>query len=73
MMIYFNFSVPVDISNKDEMLKIIKSTVGTKFIKKWSDLACQIAYEATSTVTLEESGRREIDIKRYAKVEKVSK
>jgi T-complex protein 1 subunit gamma len=37
-----------------------------------SDLACNIALDATATVALEENGRREIDIKRYAKVEKVS-
>ena len=35
------------------------------------DLACQIALDATRTVYLEENGRKEIDIKRYAKVEKV--
>ncbi|XP_064620836.1 T-complex protein 1 subunit gamma-like [Lineus longissimus] len=64
-------SRPVDTSNRDEMLKIIKSCVGTKFISKWSDLACKIALDATKTVALEEHGRKEIDIKRYAKVEKV--
>ena len=37
-----------------------------------SDLACKIALDAVSTVVLEENGRKEIDIKRYAKVEKVS-
>ena len=36
-----------------------------------SDLACQIALDATATVSLEDGDRREIDIKRYAKVEKV--
>lgn len=36
-----------------------------------ANLACEIALKATSTVFLEENGRREIDIKRYAKVEKV--
>ncbi|XP_048732681.2 T-complex protein 1 subunit gamma-like [Ostrea edulis] len=64
-------SVPVDIKNRDEMMKIVKSCVGTKFISKWSNLACEIALKATSTVLLEENGRREIDIKRYAKVEKI--
>lgn len=64
-------SVKVDVTNRDEMLKIIKSCVGTKFIKKWSDLACQIALDATATVSLEDGDRREIDIKRYAKVEKI--
>ena len=33
---YYNvFSVTVDINDKQEMMKIIKSTIGTKFIKKW--------------------------------------
>ncbi|KAI0228718.1 T-complex protein 1 subunit gamma [Lamellibrachia satsuma] len=64
-------SVKVDVTDRNEMLKIIKSCVGTKFIKKWSDLACQIALDATATVSLEDGDRREIDIKRYAKVEKI--
>merc|ERR1711893_394336 len=64
-------SVPVDVTNREEMLKIVKSSLGTKFIKKWMDLACNIALEATATVALEENGRKEIDIKRYAKVEKI--
>lgn len=36
------------------------------------DLACNIALDATTTVMVEENNRKEIDIKRYAKVEKVS-
>ena len=36
-----------------------------------SNLACKIAIEAVNTVRMEENGRVEIDIKRYAKVEKV--
>lgn len=63
--------VPVDINNRDEMMKIIKSCIGTKFISKWSDLACKIALEAVSTVSMEENGRKEIDIKRYARIEKI--
>ena len=34
-------------------------------------MACKIAIDAVNTVRIEESGRVEIDIKRYAKVEKV--
>lgn len=64
-------SVPVDTNNRKEMLKIVNSCVGTKFISKWSELACNIALDATATVALEENGRKEIDIKRYAKVEKI--
>ena len=36
------------------------------------DLACGIALDATSTVAIEENNKKEIDIKRYAKVEKVT-
>jgi len=36
-----------------------------------SDLACKIAIDAVKTVRVEENGKVEIDIKRYAKVEKV--
>lgn len=64
-------SVPVDIDNRDEMLKIIRSAVGTKFINKWGDLACNIALDAVRTVMKEQNGHKEIDIKNYAKVEKV--
>ena len=53
------------------MLKIIKSCIGTKIINKWADMACRIALDAVTTVSLVANGRREIDIKRYAKVEKV--
>jgi T-complex protein 1 subunit gamma len=53
------------------MIKIIKSCIGTKFVSKWSDLACKIALDAVSTVAMDENGRKEIDIKRYARIEKV--
>jgi len=36
-----------------------------------ADLACEMALDAVKTVAVETGGRREIDIKRYAKVEKV--
>jgi len=61
----------VDVNNRERMLQIVKSCIGTKFISRWSDLACQIALDSVSTVFMEENGRKEIDIKRYAKVEKI--
>lgn len=35
-------------------------------------MACNIALDAVNTVMYEENGRKEIDIKRYARVEKVN-
>merc|ERR1719312_1967820 len=65
-------ATPIDLTDKVAVRKVIESCVGTKFISKWSDIACDIAMEAVKTVTVEsQGGKREIDIKRYAKVEKL--
>lgn len=64
-------SIAVDVNKTEEVIKIIKSCIGTKFMSKWSELACKIALEAVQTVSIEENGRKEIDIKRYARIEKV--
>eukprot|EP00126_Sphaerothecum_destruens_P008252 Sdes_comp20147_c0_seq2m13265 len=64
-------SVPVDVENRDEMMRVVSSCVGTKFIKRWSDLACQIALDAVNIVKLHAGSSVEVDIKRYVKVEKI--
>uniref|UniRef100_A0A4W4GIQ4 T-complex protein 1 subunit gamma n=1 Tax=Electrophorus electricus TaxID=8005 RepID=A0A4W4GIQ4_ELEEL len=63
-------SMPVDANDRDMMLKIINSAINTKALSRWSSLACNIALDAVRTVEMEENGRTEIDIKKYAKVEK---
>ncbi|XP_005356940.1 T-complex protein 1 subunit gamma [Chionomys nivalis] len=64
-------STPVDVNNRDMMLNIINSSITTKVISRWSSLACNIALDAVKTVQFEENGRKEIDIKKYARVEKI--
>merc|ERR1719392_612928 len=64
-------SIPIDVNNDVEMLKVLKSCLGTKFLSQWSDMSCKIALQAVRTCSTEQYGRKEIDIKRYAKVEKV--
>lgn len=64
-------SKPIDLENEEQMVAIVKSCVGTKLMKQWEGLACDIALRAVKTVAAEADGRQEIDIKRYAKVEKV--
>lgn len=53
------------------MLKIVHSAINTKALSRWSELACSIALDAVRTVEVDDNGRKEIDIKKYAKVEKV--
>jgi T-complex protein 1 subunit gamma len=66
-------SVSVNLENKKEVINLINATIGTKMISRWAGKMCDLAYEAVKTVSMEESvGRKkEIDIKRYARVEKV--
>jgi len=65
------FSIPLPMDDENKLIEVIQSCIGTKFIGTWSDLACGIALNAVKTVKIKEEGRTEIDIKRYAKVEKV--
>ncbi|KAG7256653.1 LOW QUALITY PROTEIN: hypothetical protein CRUP_032961, partial [Coryphaenoides rupestris] len=64
-------NVPVDLSDRSVMLNIINSAINTKALSRWADMACNIALDAVRMVEMEENGRKEIDIKKYAKVEKV--
>jgi T-complex protein 1 subunit gamma len=64
-------AINVDLNDKAEMMKIIKSCIGTKMVSQWSDLMCNLAYDAVKTVACQVDGKKEIDIKRYARVEKV--
>lgn len=64
-------SIPVDKNDNNAVANVVRGCIGTKFIGKWADLAVKIALDAVNTVTLTENGRTEVDIKRYAKVEKI--
>jgi hypothetical protein len=54
------------------MYKIINSSIGTKFVSRWSNLMCGLALKAVRTVSLDiGSEKKEVDIKRYARIEKI--
>lgn len=61
----------IDIKNKDQMRELIQSTVGTKFSVGMGNLISDMALEAVLTVARDIGGRMEVDVKRYAKVEKI--
>ena len=64
-------SQPVNIDSDKEMMKIIGASIGTKMAARWSDLMCRLALDAVRIVAIDVGGRREVDIKRYARIEKV--
>jgi len=65
-------ATPLDTSDHDLMVKLIESCTGTKFIARFSKVMVELALEAVKTVFIDDGGRKEIDIKRYAKVEKIA-
>lgn len=64
-------SIPIDTTNDEEMLALIKTSIGTKFVMRWSDLMCKLALQAVRVVAQDDDGMKTVDIKRYARVEKV--
>lgn len=64
-------SVKVDTNQRSELSKIIQSCIGTKFIRSWGELMTNLALDAVLTVKQEMGDHKEIDIKRYARIEKV--
>ncbi|KAL2160067.1 hypothetical protein VTH06DRAFT_1722 [Thermothelomyces fergusii] len=67
-----DISLPIDVNDDKAMHQLISSSIGTKFVSRWSELMCSLALKAVRTVTWDVgNGKREVDIKRYARVEKV--
>ncbi|SLM34962.1 t-complex protein gamma subunit [Lasallia pustulata] len=65
-------SLPVNINDDKAMYSLISSSIGTKFVSRWSELMCNLALKAVRTVSHEVGGgKKEVDIKRYARVETI--
>tara|TARA_R110002050_G_scaffold258552_5_gene397922 strand:+ start:699 stop:1061 length:363 start_codon:yes stop_codon:yes gene_type:complete len=64
-------SFEVDLDDRENMMKLLRSSLGTKFIRGHIDLFCGLALDATRIVTRDVDGTKDIDIKRYVKIEKV--
>lgn len=64
-------SILVDISDSDMMLNIINSFIIIKVISWWLFLVCNIVLDVVKMVQFEENGWKEIDIKKYVRVEKI--
>lgn len=67
-----NVAIPIDVKDDSKVLQVIQSSLDTKVAGKLGEFACQLALQAVRTVHIEDpTGRKEIDIKKYAKIEKV--
>jgi len=64
-------ATPLDINDTAALEKLVQSCTGTKFVSRFSNMMVELALDAVKTVYMEDGGRKELDIKRYAKVEKI--
>jgi len=64
-------ATPLDLTDKSKLAELVSSCTGTKFIARISDLLIGLALEAVQCVAMDDGGRKDIDIKRYAKTEKI--
>lgn len=64
-------AIPVDVKDEKKLIDIVSSCIGTKFLGQFGAFACGLAIKAVKTVYQEENGRKDIDIKRFARIEKV--
>ncbi|KAL5580117.1 hypothetical protein UlMin_012559 [Ulmus minor] len=65
-------SMPIDTKDCATMLGLVKSCIGTKFTSQFGDLTADLAIDATTTVGVDlGQGLREVNIKKYIKVEKI--
>merc|ERR1719162_2813897 len=63
----------VDTNDAGAMREIVGSAIDTKFVSRWGHLISDLAIKAVQTIAITKpDGRKEIDVKRYAKVEKIS-
>ena len=65
-------SESVDVKDDKKMFELIAASIETKFVTRWSPQMCSLALKAVRTVTWDVGGgKQEVDIKRYARTEKV--
>ncbi|OLY82744.1 T-complex protein 1 subunit gamma, partial [Smittium mucronatum] len=71
-----SISIAVDTTSRVEMLGLIKSAIGTKFVSRWNDLMCNLALTAVQTIVVNTDhtnpkSKAQVDIKRFIRVEKI--
>uniref|UniRef100_A0A224XHT7 T-complex protein 1 subunit gamma n=1 Tax=Panstrongylus lignarius TaxID=156445 RepID=A0A224XHT7_9HEMI len=64
-------SKEIDMNDRDKVIQVVQGCLGTKFLGTWSDMACKMAIDACSMVRDVEKGFQNIDLKNFARIEKV--
>jgi T-complex protein 1 subunit gamma len=67
-----DLAIPINVEDEKEVARIVRTSIDTKFVSRWGSMISDLAIEAAGVVkTKLPNGQYEIDMKRYAKIEKV--
>jgi len=65
-------AIALDLNNQKQLLTLVKSTLGTKFVSRFGDQIAQMALQAVQMVVdTSDSKKKVVDIKRFVRVEKI--
>ncbi|PFH35950.1 CCT chaperonin gamma subunit [Besnoitia besnoiti] len=65
-------AVDVDVNDNAKLREVVDACLNTKFSSRWEGRISEMAIQAVRSVEIKlPNGKKEIDIKRYAKVEKI--
>lgn len=67
-----SMSIQLDLDNESQLLEVIAASMSTKFSSHWGNIITKMALKAAQNVSNVANGRREVDVKRYARVEKIA-
>eukprot|EP00878_Enallax_costatus_P001876 GHUV01002035.1.p1 GENE.GHUV01002035.1~~GHUV01002035.1.p1 ORF type:complete len:559 (+),score=140.91 GHUV01002035.1:215-1891(+) len=67
-----SMSFDIDVNDRAQLLQVVQSCIGTKYTSRFGTLMAELALDAVQTVARDVGGgQQEVDIKNYAKVEKI--
>jgi T-complex protein 1 subunit gamma len=64
-------AVTIDVEDDEKLASLIQSCLGTKFVTRYNNLMVRVALEAVKIVKTSVDGKPVMDIKNFAKVEKI--
>jgi T-complex protein 1 subunit gamma len=68
-----SLAFPIDINDRSQLMNIVTSCIGTKYTSRFGPLMAELALDAVMCVAVDNGdGTKEVDIKKYAKVEKIA-
>jgi T-complex protein 1 subunit gamma len=65
-------SIPINLDKHEEVVELISGCINTKFVSRWGPMICDLALKCALCVRVKQpNGKTEVDLKRYARVEKI--